>query len=184
MDRTLKLLRTLLVVLMMLVFSLPVTAQLLTIDASAVGVPGSGARAELYLPAGRPPTAAVVVLHGCNGVSPHDRAWSTRLAEWGYAALVVDSFRRRGYPDGVCNHGRDVSAETRAGDAFAAAAYLRLRPELRGARIGLIGFSHGGWAVLEAVLTGGHHGSDKPFDAAVAFYPVAFHQDRHWRPIP
>jgi hypothetical protein len=34
MDRTLKLLRTLLVVLMMLVFSLPVTAQLLTIDAS------------------------------------------------------------------------------------------------------------------------------------------------------
>lgn len=120
-DSTLKLLRTLLVVLMMSVFSLAAAARMLTINASTVGVPGSDALAELYLPAGRPPTAAVVVLHGCNDVSPHYRAWSLRLAERGYAALLVDSFRPRGYAGGVCNHGRDVSAERRAGDAFAVA---------------------------------------------------------------
>jgi dienelactone hydrolase len=144
-------------------------AQSLTIDASTVGTPGSGARAELYMPAVA--AGAVVELHGCNGISPHYRIWAARLAQWGYATLLVDSFRPRGYADGVCNHGRDVPADLRARDAFAAAAYLHSRPDLRNAPIGLVGFSHGGWAVLKAVLANARPAGEPPFAAAVAFYP-------------
>jgi dienelactone hydrolase len=40
---------------------------------------------------------------------------------------------------------------------------------VRGDRIGVIGFSHGGWAVLKAVLA--QPAQPPPFAAAVAFYP-------------
>jgi len=151
--------------------ALPAVAQVPGFDASTVGAPGSGARAELFMPTGTVPTASVVVLHGCDGVGPHYRFWARRLAGWGYAALLVDSFRSRGFTE-VCNRGQLVPPEVQARDAFDAAAYLRARPDLHIARIGVIGFSHGGWAVLKAVLAGAVRRPDEtPFGAAVAFYP-------------
>ena len=71
----------------------------------------------------------------------------------GFAALLIDSFRPRGYRE-VCNRGRLVPPEAQARDAFDGAAYLRAAPEVRARRVGVIGFSHGGWAVLKAVLSG------------------------------
>jgi dienelactone hydrolase len=148
-----------------------VRAEPLTFDETTVGGPASGARAELFMPTGVMATAAVVVLHGCNGVGPHDRVWAAQLAQWGYAALLVDSFRPRGFTE-VCNRGRLVPPEAQARDAFDAAFYLRARPDIRAQRIGVIGFSHGGWAVLKAVLVGTVRRADEtPFAAAVAFYP-------------
>jgi dienelactone hydrolase len=145
-------------------------AQVPAFDASTVGAPGSGARAELFMPAGTP-TAAVIVLHGCDGVGPHYRSWARQLAQWGYAALLVDSFRPRGFTE-VCNHGELVPPEAQARDAFNAAAFLRARADLHIARLGVIGFSHGGWAVLKAVLAGVVRSpGNPPFAAAVAFYP-------------
>jgi dienelactone hydrolase len=145
-------------------------AQVPAFDASTVGAPGSGARAELFMPAVTP-TAAVIVLHGCDGVGPHYRSWARQLAQWGYAALLVDSFRPRGFTE-VCNHGELVPPEAQAHDAFGAATYLRARADLHVTRVGVIGFSHGGWAVLKAVLAGVVRSpGDPPFDAAVAFYP-------------
>src|SRR5580704_9150393 len=108
-------------VLIALLTASPTRAEMAAFDGSTVGGPGSGRQGELFLPVGATPTAGVVLLHGCNGVSPHYRIWAARLASWGYATLMVDSFRPRGYPDGVCNHGRDVPADARARDAFEAA---------------------------------------------------------------
>jgi dienelactone hydrolase len=89
----------------------------------------------------------------------------------GFAALLIDSFRPRGYRE-VCNRGRLVPPEAQARDAFDGAAYLRAAPEVRARRVGVIGFSHGGWAVLKAVLGGVVRRPDEPpFAAAVAFYP-------------
>ena len=89
----------------------------------------------------------------------------------GFAALLIDSFRPRGYRE-VCNRGRLVPPEAQARDAFDGAAYLRAAPEVRAQRVGVIGFSHGGWAVLKAVLAGVVRRPDEPpFAAAVAFYP-------------
>jgi dienelactone hydrolase len=157
--------------LVFLLSALPVAAQGLRVDDTTVGGPRSGKPVELYLPQGAAPTAAVVVLHGCDGVGPHYREWADRLAQWGYAALLIDSFNPRGFQQ-VCNHGELVPPELQAADAFAGAAYLRARPDLHIQRVGVIGFSHGGWAVLKAVLAGiARPANQPPFAAAVAYYP-------------
>jgi dienelactone hydrolase len=136
-----------------------------------VGGPDSNKRAELYLPQGPGPFPAIVVLHGCDGIGLHYRTWARQLRDWGYAALLVDSFRPRGVAN-VCDHGMIVPPLTQAQDAFAAADYLRGLPNIRADRIGLIGFSHGGWAVLKAVLEDTvKQDRATPFAAAVAFYP-------------
>ena len=86
-------------------------------------------------------------------------------------ALIVDSFRPRGM-NSICNHGMLVPPQLQALDGFNAAIYLRTQPNVSGERIGVIGFSHGGWAVLKAVLADlVSQASTKPFVAAVAFYP-------------
>ena len=149
-------------------------AQLPPLDATAVGQPGSGARGELYMPSGGAANAGVVVLHGCNGVSPHYRMWAARLAIWGYAALLVDSFRPRGFPDGVCNHGQDVPPPARARDAFDAAGYLRRLLGRANAPVGVIGFSHGGGTVLRTILASTRQTGEPPFAAAVAYYPGCY----------
>lgn len=144
----------------------------LTIDASTVGRPGSDAVAELFPIAGSGPYPAMVVLHTCGGVDEHIRDWARRLVSWGYVAIMPDSFRPRGVHN-VCNQGREVPPELRAADAFAAAAYLRTLPNVRPDRIGVIGFSHGGWTVMTTVLadTVAQDGG-RPFAAGVAYYPA------------
>jgi len=142
-----------------------------TFDAGNAGGPASNAPAELYQPAGAGPFPAMVVLHPCGGVGPQARNWARRLVAWGYVAIVVDSFRPRGVTN-VCNHGREIPPSLQAADGFAASDYLRSLANVRADRIGVIGFSHGGWAVLKAVLAesvGRDHAV--PFATAVAFYP-------------
>ena len=140
-------------------------------DSSIVGAPESNEPAELFKPDGPGPFAAIVVLPGCDGVGKHYREWAARLQSWGYVAMLVDSFRPRGVTT-VCNHGMLVPPLVQAQDAFAAADYLRDLPYVDGDRLGVIGFSHGGWAVLKAVLestTQQDHST--PFAGAAAFYP-------------
>ena len=123
-------------------------------DPAKVGPPLSQAPAELYLPIGAGPAGAIIVLHGCDGIGPRNRQWARRLTEWGYAALLIDSFGPRGFKE-VRNRGRRVPPEAQARDAFDGAAYLRAAPEVRAQRVGVIGLSHGGWAVLKAVKIDG-----------------------------
>ena len=144
----------------------------LTIDAGTVGRPGSDATAELFPIAGSGPFPAMVVLHTCAGVDEHIREWARRLVSWGYVAIMPDSFRPRGVRN-VCGQGNEVPLTVRAADAFAAAAYLRTLPNVRGDRIGVIGFSHGGGTVMETVLAGiVAQDGGRPFAAAVAHYPA------------
>ncbi len=140
-------------------------AEPLHFNADNVGAPRSNAQAELFMPKGDGLFPAMVVLHGCDGVAPHYRIWARTLASWGYAAIVVDSFRPRGQTN-VCNHPALVPARERGRDAFNAAEYLRTLPNIDGAHIGVIGFSHGGSSALAAAQD-----ADKPFAAAIAFYP-------------
>ena len=85
--------------------------------------------------------------------------------------MLIDSFGPRGFRE-ICNRGLLVPPEAQAHDAFYGAAYLRAAPQVRAQRVGVIGFSHGGWAVLKAVLAGLVRRPNEPaFAAAVAFYP-------------
>jgi dienelactone hydrolase len=122
--------------------------------------------AWIYRPPGPQPVPAVIVLHGCGGVGSHVFEWGTRLASWGYAALVLDSFGPRGYSN-LCLNNSLVGPGERVADVDAAARYLGGRSDVRGDRIGLVGFSHGGWTVqrLAALPLA------KRFAAAVAYYP-------------
>ena len=67
----------------------------LTYDAKSVGGPNSGAPLRLYLPPGNGPFPAVLVMHGCGGITDNHRSWAGRLVGWGYAAVMVDSFGPR-----------------------------------------------------------------------------------------
>lgn len=161
--------RALLLALVLLGLAFPSRAQPV-FGAETVGGPRSGKPGELFLPAGAGPFPAMVILHGCDGIAPHYRNWARRLRSWGYAALLVDSFGPRGVRE-VCGHGRDVPPAAQAEDGFRAAAWLRTRPDIVAGRIGVIGFSHGGWAVMKAVLADAPPAGTPPFAAAIAYYP-------------
>ena len=124
-------------------------------------------------PEGEKPRAAIVLLHTCAGLSEHEVMWSKRLVDWGYVVLSVDSFAARGL-DYSCDGqiGRYVGPWARALDAYGAKQYLSTRSFVDAARIAVMGMSHGGNTVLEAIKPSISEGlAMKPFQAAIAFYP-------------
>jgi dienelactone hydrolase len=107
--------------------------------------------ATLLLPSGPGPFPAVVQMHGCGGVEAQSFRWARWLAAHGYAALVVDSFRPR-HVKGDCRTGPDEPPITaRFDDAFGALRYLQTRPDIRGDRVGVIGWSQGGVYAIAVV---------------------------------
>ena len=62
--------------------------------------PDTGLAAELGRSSnGGGPFPAVVVLHGCIGITGHFTGIADRLSSWGYVALAVDSLGPRGLAD-------------------------------------------------------------------------------------
>ncbi len=122
----------------------------------------------LSKPKGTGPFPAVVMLHGSLGINDQrDAAWAKRLVSWGYVALQVDSFHPRGLTH-VVDDPDKVSFALRGMDALAAKAYLAGLEFVDGNRIAVMGWSHGGSAVIAAIKS---HGDTGPFRAAIAFYP-------------
>ncbi len=133
-------------------------------------------RANLFRPSGDGPHPAVIVLHGCTGPHDHDRIWASRLTQWGYVAMLVDSFG----PRGVIKNCRAPSQgpprvlkRERALDAENAKNYLAGLPFVDKENIGVLGFSEGGGAVLQlaSYQFSSFYKQAGPFKAAVAFYP-------------
>lgn len=141
-------------------------------DAQSVGGPNSSAPLQLYLPPGNGPFPAVLVMHSCSGITDNTRTWATRLVGWGYAAVIVDSFGPRNQRS-VCDSVDLIPTDVRALDAHNAATYLRTLPNIQADRIGIVGFSHGGSAILWATIDNRipRDRGALPFQAAVAYYP-------------
>ena len=116
--------------------------------ASPVALPG-----RLVLPEGPGPHAVVILLHGCGGVGPNQSYWVERLRGWGYGSLVLDSLTPRSITS-VCAADRQrlVTRFDRAGDVVAAAAWLRTQPGVDGARLAVLGDSHGGSTAATVTL--------------------------------
>jgi dienelactone hydrolase len=145
----------------------------------------------LFRPAGEGKRAAVVFLHGCSGlfarasgfIHPRELDWARELNQRGYVVLMADSFGPRNQGE-MCSQGgfnREVYLK-RPRDAYAALLFLQAQPYVRPDRIGVIGWSEGGGAVLFPI---GAQSLGRPaqlpqgdFRAAVAFYPASCNERR------
>ena len=130
----------------------------------------------LARPAGEGPRAAIVLLHPCFGISRAEEMWSDRLVSWGYVVLSVDSFKPRGFDnicDGRVGGGGETTPWRRALDAYGAKQYLSTLSFVDADRVAVMGMSHGGWTVLEIIKRStSERLAMKPFQAAIAFYPL------------
>jgi dienelactone hydrolase len=135
--------------------------------------------AHLVRPDGPGPFPAVILLHGCHGVTVSTRAWARWFGGLGYVALVVDSWKPRGIPDGCIPEAPDLPSTERFDDTVGALRFLQTRPEVDRARIGVIGWSHGGVFSMAAVNGPTHERArrrgvpvpEPGFRAAVGVYP-------------
>ena len=122
----------------------------------------------LARPSGQGPFPAVVILHGSGGFHSDMLSWADRLRRWGYVALAVDSFGRRGL-----EAAHNASQGEQVADAFQALQFLKKQPFVRADNIAALGFSMGGISVLAALERGSIAEKIFPdkFRAGIAFYP-------------
>jgi dienelactone hydrolase len=129
-------------------------------------------------PRGSGPFPAVVLMHGCHGVSRSTHEWAEWLGQRGYVALVVDSWTPRGIVDG-CVPGPEIANTERFDDAVGALRWLASRGYVDRRRVGIMGWSNGGVFAMAAVngpsleraRRRGVEISEPGFAAAVALYP-------------
>ncbi len=117
----------------------------------AVRVPVDGVQlgAQLHRPATPGRVPAVAIFHGCGGVGVNNTRMAGLLKDWGYAALVVDSFTARGMVDICGRHWpTEADAVARERDIDAALAWLSKQDFVDGGRLAFIGYSYGGGVAL------------------------------------
>jgi dienelactone hydrolase len=134
-----------------------VAAVLVGCAAPRVTIPSATPGAPRLLPAwelrpeGAGPFPAVVLLHGCGGVSPSTHAWAGWLRDEGYVALIVDSWTPRGIPDRCGGDVPELPPTERFDDLIGALRHLQARAWVDRERIGVIGWSSGGVFAMASV---------------------------------
>jgi len=137
--------------------------------ASAPAVPVYVAR-----PAGPGPFPAVLLLHGCEGLLGFEAVAADRLAARGYVGVALDSLGVRA-PLEACGERKREGEE--AADARAVLSWLRTQPYVEADRLGAIGYSMGGNAVLDLIDPKSPAPPPPGLHAAVAFYPFCEGRD-------
>ncbi len=157
---------------------------------------------DIRLPKAETPVPAVVMLHGCGGQRQVQEDYATAYLERGYAVMIIGSNAARdigrfGAMSQVCTALR-LSGQERAADIHAAIALAQANDAIDASRLALIGWSHGGWTILDALalagrgdpppaLTGSAHGLDG-VELAIVMYPycgfAALNDGRARSPVP
>ncbi len=120
-----------------------------------------GPHIAVVKPAGPGPFPVVLQFHGCGGLrapgGPPEplREYAEAAAASGVAVLIIDSLAPRGLDRAaalarVCK-GRCLRGVERAADVFGAVAYARAQPWVKPQQIALAGWSHGAWAIMDAL---------------------------------
>lgn len=110
---------------------------------------------EIHRPDGPGPFPAVLQMHGCGGVKEIQRDYARVAARNGVLAVILDSHAPRGisYREAlrtVCKGRRLLGAE-RAGDLIAGLRIIRRMGDVDATRLAVAGWSHGAWAVMDAL---------------------------------
>lgn len=151
------------------------------------------------------PSPVVLMLHGCGGLRPFQNDIAAAAVDAGAAAVQVDSYTPRRISRAVaiatvCT-GMRLHGRERAGDLYAAMAWARRQDWVDPERIIVIGWSHGGWTIIDALAlrsgeemrraTGLADLSDEPLTGmagAMIVYPYAgvgtYAGRREWRLAP
>jgi dienelactone hydrolase len=130
----------------------------------------------LALPERTDPAPAVILLHGCAGISGAEIGWATMLKGLGIATFIVDSFRGRALAQ-TCGRNLLNPASTMT-DAYRALELLAADPKIDQTRIAIMGFSLGGLTALRASqvrFQGNFAKGSTRFAAHLAFYPAGCH---------
>jgi len=147
---------------------------------------GTAIQAHVLQPLQQPPRGTVIVLHGCGGLysilpskkgqfSARHQGMADLLVAEGYAAVFPDSLTARGEKE-LCTQkigSRRIDQAERRADTLAAMAWVAAQPWARPDRIALLGWSHGGSAVLAATDANRREVRESLLRPAVAiaFYP-------------
>lgn len=134
----------------------------------------------LRRPEGKDKYAAVILMHGCTGMTPKAKLGLDEHAKYlvshGFATLTLDSFGPRGKENAdVCSDSKEQLAALyyRQFDAYHALLFLQNQPYIDSRNIFLMGQSHGGSVALSAAA--GPYPTAFPlnpqFQGIVAYYP-------------
>ena len=118
---------------------------------------------------------AVILMHGCSGVTGGQPAWVYELSRWQLATFLVDSFDGRKIREACTGRQRLNSLDLLA-DAYRALDLVATHPQIDPARIALMGFSMGGRTTLLAGYARFRTRWSRPdgpqFAAYLSFYPA------------
>jgi dienelactone hydrolase len=162
-----------------------------SLEDNGAGRPSTTLDGYVFRPAGEGRHPAVVFLHGCGGlfsrtsgmIGTRERDWARDLNQRGYVVLMVDSFGPRNQGEMCSQQGFDREVYLkRPRDAYGALLFLQSQSHIRPDRIGMMGWSEGGGAVLFAIRA---QSLGRParlpqgdFRVAVAFYPASCSERR------
>jgi carboxymethylenebutenolidase len=108
----------------------------------------------LYVPAGKGPFPALVVIHEWWGFNDWVKDQASKLADQGYVALAVDLYRGKvaKTPDEAHEIMRGVPEDRAKRDLHAAVEFLKSQSSVKKDRIGSIGWCMGGGYSLDVAL--------------------------------
>lgn len=139
------------------------------IETETVTFKGASGDITAYVakPAGASSAPAVIIIHENKGLQPHIQDVARRAAVDGFVAIAPDFLSQVGGTpddaDAAVEKTRELDMAKTTGDALAAAAYARGRPDTNG-KVGSVGFCWGGALSNQLAV------HDPELDAGVVFY--------------
>lgn len=115
-------------------------------------MPAVGLSGRLYLPGGGGPHSVVIITPGSGGVNPAMVRHAQALVGQGIAVFLIDPFTGRGVKSTIADQAQFTFAGSTY-DVLAAAKRLAELSEIDATRIGAMGYSRGGTAVLQAAIS-------------------------------
>jgi dienelactone hydrolase len=105
------------------------------------------------------PVPTLIMFHGCGGLRDIQQIYAEAVLEAGYGVIIIDSNAARGIGrlgsmSTVCSALR-LWGQERAADIHAAINIAANDDRIDASRLALIGWSHGGWTLLEALTYSG-----------------------------